>query len=356
MCPASGILTIVAFRISLPLQNGQKDACYFKSNDFMFPKKSTFLRALLFLLAIAVAPNAVALEITTAMRQGRDFKVSKFGNGVGYAKFAVHDYKLTPEMVYTVNYGLAGLIKSHQQVFKRQVGRNFRVRFRIFGKFEDYAEYSRVRYRKKVNKNLLGFFSPTTDEIVSWKQEPHLTWRLVPTLLHEGCHTIMDEMFGVLPFWMVEGSADWLGEAPAWLQKADGLRKDQHVRWIRLDDMRKRGELPDLRVYLLTNNYGQWEKMFDGNIGTGYDIGWSIFDFFMTTHPQSTVFLGKMVNDPAVLRSRRNGQMEAAFARAIDRNWQGGIKLLEKGWHTWIKRKSDIAKNALLQERAKRRR
>ena len=41
-----------------------------------------------------------------------------------------------------------------------------------------------------------------------------MSWRLVPTLLHEGCHAIMDDMFGELPFWMIEGSADWLGEAP----------------------------------------------------------------------------------------------------------------------------------------------
>tara|TARA_B100000959_G_scaffold181339_1_gene189668 strand:+ start:428 stop:1396 length:969 start_codon:yes stop_codon:yes gene_type:complete len=322
----------------------------------MFPKKSTLLNVSLFLLAMAVVPNAMALEITTAMRQGRDFRPSKYLNGVGYAKFAVHDYKLTPAMVYTVNYGLAGLIKEHQRVFKRQVGRDFRVRYRIFGKFEDYAEYSRVRYQKIVNKNLLGFFSPNTNEIVSWKQEPHLTWRLVPTLLHEGCHTIMDEMFGELPFWMVEGSADWLGEAPAWLQKADGLRKDQHVRWLRLNDMRKKGRLPDLREYLLSNSYEQWDGMFKGNIGTGYDIGWSIFDFFMTTHPKSTAFLGAVVNDPAVVRARRNGRKEAAFVQAMDKDWQGGIKLLEKGWHTWIQRKSAAAEQTLRQERAKQRR
>ena len=320
------------------------------------PKKLSFLRVSLFLLTATVVTNVSALEITTAMRQGRDFKPSKYGNGVGYAEFAVHDYKMTPAMVHAVNYGLVGLIKAHQQVFKRKVGRNFRVRYRIFGKFEDYAEYSKVRYRKTVNKNLLGFFSPNTNEIISWKQEPHLSWRLVPTLLHEGCHTIMDEMFGELPFWMVEGSADWLGEAPAWLQKADGLRKDQHVRWLRLNDMRKKGRLPDLRVYLLSNSYEQWDRMFKGNIGTGYDIGWSIFDFFMKTHPQSTVFLGNMVNDPAVLRARRNGQKEAAFVQALDENWQGGIKLLEKGWHTWIQRKSDAAKQTLRQERAKQRR
>jgi len=322
----------------------------------MFPKKTISLRVSLFLLAFALTSDAAALEITTAMRQGRDFRASKYGNGAGYAEFAVYDYKLTPAMVYTVNYGLAGLIKAHQQVFKRQVGRNFRVRFRIFGKFEDYAEYSKVRYGKTVNKNLLGFFSGGTEEIVSWKQEPHLTWRLVPTLLHEGCHAIMDEMFGTLPFWMVEGSADWLGEAPAWLQKADGLRKDQNIRWIRLNDMRKKGRLPDLRVYLLSTSYKQWDKMFDGNVGVGYDIGWSIFDFFMTTHPQSTAFLGAVVNDPAVLRGRRNGKMEEAFVQAIDKNWQGGINLLEKGWHTWIQRKSAAAEQTLRQERAKQRR
>ena len=279
------------------------------------------------------------------------------GFSLGLAEFAVHDYTLTPAMVYTVNYGLAGLIKAHQQVFKRQVGRNFRVRFRIFGKFEAYAKYTKEKYDgKKVTKNLLGFFSPRTREIISWKQEPHLSWRLVPTLLHEGCHTIMDDMFGELPFWMVEGSADWLGEAPPWLQKANGLRKDQHVRWLRLNDLRKKGRLPDLRDYLLSNSYEQWGKMFDGNIGMGYDMGWSIFDFFMTTHPKSTAFLGAVVNDPAVVRARRDGPKEAAFVQAIDKNWQGGIKLLEKGWHTWIQRKSAAAEQTLRQERAKQRR
>jgi len=154
----------------------------------------------------------------------------------------------------------------------------------------------------------------------------------------------------------VEGSADWLGEAPAWLQKANGLRKDQHVRWLRLNDMRKKGELPVLRIYLLSNSYEQWDKMFDGNIAMGYDIGWSIFDFFMTTHPKSTAFLGAVVNDPAVVRARRDGTKEAAFVQAIDKNWQGGIKLLEKGWHTWIQRKSAAAEQTLRQERAKQRR
>ena len=62
------------------------------------------------------------------------------------------------------------------------------------------------------------------------------------------------------------------------------------------------------------------------------------------------------MNDPAVVRARRDGPKEAAFVQAIDKNWQGGIKLLEKGWHTWIQRKSAAAEQTLRQERAKQRR
>ena len=63
-------------------------------------------------------------------------------------------------MIYTVNFGLANLVRSHQTVFQRNVERDFRVRFRIFGKYEDYEEYSLKKYRKEISPNLLGFFSP----------------------------------------------------------------------------------------------------------------------------------------------------------------------------------------------------
>ena len=329
-----------------------------------------------------IIPRASALELTRAMYRGQDFQPSIFGGksdgytfpksqsfdpkkapnfALGYAEFAVHDFQLTPAMIYTINFGLANLVRSHQTVFQRKVGPDFRVRFRIFGKYEDYAEYTRQRYDgKRVSPNLLGFFSPKTREIVTWKQKPTMTWRLVPTLLHEGCHAIMDEIFGALPFWMIEGSADWLGEAPAWLQKADGLRNDQHFRWVNLNRMREAGKLPNLKTYLLSYDYEQWKRMFDGNIGLGYDVGWSIFDFFMKTHPQATKFLGNIVNDRDVLAARRQGRgrLENAFEKAIDRHWggkrSGGTALLEKGWHSWIKIKAKNAQKELQKSRESR--
>ena len=39
--------------------------------------------------------------------------------------------------------------------------------------------------------------------------------------------------------------------------------------------------------------------------------------------------------------------MELEFARAIDRLWQGGINLLEKGWHTWISMRAAESRKAL---------
>jgi hypothetical protein len=105
-----------------------------------------------------------------------------------------------------------------------------------------------------------------------------------------------------------------------------------------------------LQPYLLTKEYGDWDQMFKGNIGQGYDVGWSVFDFFIKADPkgQAMRFLGGVINDPKVQRARgRNGQMELEFARAIDRLWQGGINLLEKGWHTWISMRAVESRKAL---------
>ena len=52
---------------------------------------------------------------------------------------------------------------------------------------------------------------------------------------------------------------------------------------------------------------------------------------------------------------RGNGRLEAAFEQAINRNWQGGTALLEKGWHSWIKIKAAEAEKELLKARQKQR-
>ncbi len=313
----------------------------------MNPIKSLGLTRLCFVLSgIAVfgASPAVAIDYTRAMKEGRDFR------GTGLAKFATHNYTLDRNMVYAVNYGLTNLVRAHQKSFGKRIQAGFIVRYRIFGNFSDYEEYSLKKYRKKIDPRMLAFYSPRGKEIVTWRQKE--AWRLLPTLQHEGCHAVMDAMFGQLAFWMIEGSADWFGEAPAWLKQNDkGLLpvgKDQQQRWIRLENMRRKGQLPDMQKYLLSEEYKDWDKMFKGDVGMGYDIGWSIFDFFIRSGQRVRVTWPQQVLAEATQLAQQmpNRPPEFIFAQSVNTKWPkmrlkngrklSGIQTFERGWHSWI--------------------
>jgi hypothetical protein len=308
--------------------------------------KSLGLTRLFFMLLVGAGflPGCLALEVTPAMLQGRDFR------GTGLAKFATHGYKLDKNMSYAVNFGLTNLVVAHQRSFGRRIPAGFVVRYRIFGTFKGYEAYSLKKYRKKIDRRMLGFYSPRGKEIVTWRQKE--AWRLLPTLQHEGCHAIMDAMFGQLAFWMIEGSADWFGEAPAWLQKNEkGLLpvgKDQRDRWLRLEQMRRKGKLPDIQKYFLSDKYEDWNKMFKGDIGVGYDIGWSIFDFFIRSGQRVRVSWPQKVLAEATLRAQQmpNRPPEIIFFQSVNAKWPplqmpngqklSGIRTFERGWHSWI--------------------
>ena len=70
--------------------------------------------------------------------------------------------------------------------------------------------------------------------------------------------------------------------------------------------------------------------MFDGNIGMGYDIGWSVFDFFMKTHPQAMKFLEPWSTTAPYSAPVARQWPGSSLEQAINRNWQGGTALLER--------------------------
>lgn len=294
------------------------------------------------LLAFGFARGSHALDITTSMLRGSDFV-----RGDGYVRYATHEWEMKPEMLKALEYGINKLCADHQKVFGKKVSGEFSVRFRVFGRFEDYKEYSQAKYKKEVTENLLGFFSPRGKEIVTWRQKA--SWRLLPTLLHEGSHAIMDDLFGALPFWMIEGSADWFGE-PQWIE-GNGLKLDKQKRWLTLNKLRDEYELPPMKDYLLSEGYDDWKKMFKNEIGMGYDIGWSIFDFFMS-HPQSTKFMAGIVNSRDSMLADQNGySREGIFAAYIQKHWPGGIPMFEKGWHSWVKIKAEESRQAIIKSK-----
>lgn len=253
-------------------------------------------------------------------------------------------YAVTSGMDYAIHYELKQLIARHEQVLKRKVPVEFTVSYRIFPTYEEYKAFSAEKGRT-VSPQLLGYtasgksFRPDTGEIISAKAEV-VSWKhpqpavLLATVLHETTHAVTQAFLLHVPLWMNEGSADWFGK-PAW---ADGeaQRTDRARRWQTLKFLLDEKKLPPLRAYLEAESYDEWSKQFGGNIGMGYVVGYSLFDFFMS-HPNAQAFLAALLKAPNVERGAKPG---AVFTAQLDKLWRGGLPEFERGWQNWIRQRA----------------
>lgn len=262
--------------------------------------------------------------------------------------YAQTGYRVSSGMDYAIHYELKQLIARHEQLFQRRVPSDFKITYRIFLTREEFEKYA-SQGSNTVSKSLLGYTKPSrltrrdTDEvirveaeIVSWQHEQpavHLS-----TVLHETTHAVTHAFLRHVPLWMNEGSADWFGR-PVWASSS--VQKNERARrWHALSNMVDQGKLPPLRAYLETESYEDWAKMFPGNLGTGYVIGYSLFDFFMS-QPRAQTFLAGLLTAPDV---ELGGKPGVAFTAQLDKSWPGGLTGLERGWHNWIRRQAAAEK------------
>lgn len=257
-------------------------------------------------------------------------------------------YSVTSGMDYAIHYEMKHLIARHEQVFRRKVPTEFTVTYRIFPTYEEYKSYSATQGRS-VSPQLLGYtasqkmFRADTGEIgaaraeiVSWKHPQPAV--LLATVLHETTHAVTQSFLLHVPLWMNEGSADWFGK-PAWAE-SDAQKTDRARRWQTLKLLLDEQKLPPLRAYLEAESYDEWGRQFGGNIGLGYVVGYSLFDFFMS-HPNAQTFLAALLKSPSVERGAKPG---AVFTTQLDKLWRGGLPEFERGWHNWIRRKAEQEK------------
>lgn len=271
------------------------------------------------------------------------------------AAYEVHyektGYSVTSGMDYAIHYEMKQLIARHEQVIKRKVPPEFTVTYRIFPTYEEYKSYSASQGRT-VSPRLLGYTASQKSfrvdtgeigaaqaEIVSWKHPQPAV--LLATVLHETTHAVTQAFLLHVPLWMNEGSADWFGK-PAWAE-SDAQKTDRARRWQTLKFMLDEQKLPPLRAYLEAESYDEWSKQFGGNIGMGYVVGYSLFDFFMS-HPNAQTFLAALLKSPGVERGAKPGAM---FTAQLDKLWRGGLPEFERGWHNWIRRKAELEKPPL---------
>jgi hypothetical protein len=271
---------------------------------------------------------AVALPTSSSIApklSEKDFK------GTGRCQFAVHGFVLSPQTEKAIGDSVQKLLERHQAVFGFTTHPDFRVRFRVFGRFADYTNATLTCYWTNAAEqralggqlsHVAGYYTSATREIVTWRQ--HLPGALGTTLLHEAGHAIMDAHYADVPLWMLEGSAEYFAFAlhpPGEMQQ----RLLRH-RWTLLNRWLTDKQLLPLNTLLDAGSmaFKQLEPE------KAYAMSWSLFQLLMSSDTNRRAML-------TLLRERQLPSRERPDSvEQMARLYPGGLKRLEKEWHSWI--------------------
>jgi hypothetical protein len=288
-------------------------------------RRSALLQALLVGCIVLVLGSPSATAGAALMVRETDFK------GNGRCQFAVHDFTLAPQTEKAINDSVQKLLDRHRAVLGFRPKLNFRLRIRVFGRYEDYTNATFALYwtnavdRRALQGrpfNVAGFYTPTTKEIVTWRQQ--MPGFLGTTLLHEASHAIMDAHYEDVPYWLMEGAADYFAFAlhpPGELHRLM-LRQ----RWTQLH--RWLGDSSLLSLESLITAGGGTFKAQDPE--KAYTMSWSFFQLLMSSEANRRMVI-------ALLEERQTpSQREWDCAEQLTRLYPGGLKRLETAWHAWI--------------------
>jgi hypothetical protein len=223
------------------------------------------------------------------------------------------------------------LIDRHRAVFGFQPRFDFRLRIRVFGRYEDYTNATLSLYWTNAAEqralqghpfNVAGFYTSATKEIVTWQQQ--VPGFLGTTLLHEASHAIMDAHYENVPRWLMEGAADYFALAlhPPGEVNQRMLRR----RWTQLNLWL--GERSLLSLDSLLNANGTDFRMMDPE--KAYTTSWSLFQMLMSSDANRRLVV-------ALVNERQNASKEPPdCATQMARLYPGGLVRLETAWHAWI--------------------
>lgn len=246
--------------------------------------------------------------------------------GRGLCQFILHDYPLPKANEDKINFIIADLLKRHEEVFGFTADPNFRIRIRIFGRFEDYRRFALINLTSGDDaasiSNLAGYYSGRDQEVVTWRQRD--TTYLANNILHECSHAIMHHQFRSLPLWLDEGCAVYF-QFPAFMRSESAVQRLQG-QWYQLKQWNDEKSLPDLRTFLNLN-----PKEFRAlDPARSYLAGWSVFQLLMST-PSHRRALNAMV-----LAYQKPGNTPPDCAQLLNQFYPGGLVRMEKDWHLWI--------------------
>lgn len=249
--------------------------------------------------------------------------------GEGRCLFLLDKYVLPPQTQAAVNQVVSQAVAQHEKLFGFTASPEFRVRIRIFGRYEDYEKFTLAnRDGRNIARNfpsltnLSGYYSHATQEVVTWRQ--HDPRYLANNLLHEASHAIMYAHFRRMPPWLSEGCATYFAY-PHQIQDTDDVGSLKY-RWAMLNLWLRQKKLPALRSFLNLNQ-ADWHKL---DLAQAYTASWSLFQFLMSTPDKQRILCDLMQQ----LQPGPRGSVDCA-AR-LEELYPGGLERLETDWHRWI--------------------
>jgi len=240
--------------------------------------------------------------------------------GSGLCKFALHGFALTPQSETSINQAVEQLIERHEAAFGFRRSPDFRLKMRVYNRFEDFTNSPGMRDQT----NLQGVYVSRTKEIVTFRQEM-TRLSLGITLLHEASHAILDQHFRRLQPWLAEGAADYFALVLARNSLTTNLL---HRRTARLKLWLADGKLPKL-ADVLNATHDQWTAI---NPEQAYAVSWSIVQFLMSSDSNRRV-MNAMFWEWQELRA-----WEIDCAAQLERLYPNGLKAFETAWRHWIER------------------
>lgn len=263
-------------------------------------------------------------------RSAPSFSENDF-KGSGRCQFAIHGFTLAPQTERAINESVQKLLDRHRAVFGFPPRLDFRLRMRVFERYEDYTNATFTLYWTNAADrlalqgrpfNVAGFYTSATKEIVTWRQQ--MPGFLGTTLLHEASHAIMDAHYVDVPLWLMEGAADYFTFA----LHPQGEMHQRHLRrrWMQLNLWLSESSLFSMESILNAN--GATFKTMDPE--KAYTMSWSLFQLIMSSDANRKMML-------ALLHERQTPERERLdCAEQVQRLHPGGLKRLEAAWHTWI--------------------
>ncbi|NIP39028.1 MAG: DUF1570 domain-containing protein [Candidatus Dadabacteria bacterium] len=150
--------------------------------------------------------------------------------------------------------------------------------------------------------------------------------KVVGISIHEACHAMIQQGGYRIPSWVNEGIAEYFETIE--ISESHVLFKPQHERHSEIAALLKEKQLITLLEFFGLSN-SVWKNRNLVEDRTSRSIAWSLVHFLMSSK-DGTETIKKIMNNFSI-------DDETPLIFIVNKSYSGGLNLLEKNWHAFLK-------------------